>query len=119
PSQDKALDVVEAALAAKKGGSSKVYRGDVPGKKESVIGVAIADGNGADAAIMKVIDLGELKHTPHLPYEIVVANGTVYMLHGKFRIALDFPDLTMGTFMKISGAPSAIEEKLKVVAEEK
>ncbi len=119
PSQDKALEVVEAALAAKKGGSSKVYRVDVPGKKESVIGVAIADGSGADASIMKVIDLGELKHTPHLPYEIVVSNGTVYMLHGKFRIALDFPDLTMGTFMKISGAPSAIEEKLKVVAEEK
>jgi hypothetical protein len=119
PSQDKALAAVEAALAAKKGGSSKVYRVDVPGKQESVIGVAIADGNGADAAIMKVIDLGELKHTPHLPYELAVSGGTVYMLHGKFRIALDFPDLTMGTFMKISGAPSAIEEKLKVVAEEK
>ncbi|HUI68572.1 MAG TPA: hypothetical protein VL087_10265 [Nitrospirota bacterium] len=119
PSQDKALEVVEAALAAKRGGSSKVYRVDVPGKKESVIGVAITAGSGADAAIMKVIDLGDLKHTPHLPYELVVSNGTVYMLHGKFRIALDFPDLTMGTFMKISGAPSAIEEKLKVVAEGK
>jgi len=119
PSQDKALEVVEAALAAKKGGSSKVYRVDVPGKKESVIGVAVTEGSGADAAIMKVIDLGELKHTPHLPYELVVSNGKVYMLHGKFRIALDFPDLTMGTFMKISGAPSAIEEKLKVVAGEK
>jgi hypothetical protein len=119
PSQDKALAAVEAALAAKKGGSSKVYRVDVPGKKESVIGVAISEGNGADAAIMKVIDIGELKHTPHLPYELVVSGGTVYMLHGKFRIALDFPDLTMGTFMKISGAPSAIEDKLKVVAGEK
>ena len=119
PSHDKALEVVEAALAAKKGGSSKVYRVDVPGKKESVIGVAVTEGSGADAAIMKVIDLGELKHTPHLPYELVVSNGKVYMLHGKFRIALDFPDLTMGTFMKISGAPSAIEERLKVVAGEK
>lgn len=119
PSQDKALAAVEAALAAKKGGSSKVYRVDVPGKQESVIGVAISEGSGADAAIMKVIDMGALKHTPHLPYELVVSGGTVYMLHGKFRIALDFPDLTMGTFMKISGAPSAIEEKLKVVAEEK
>jgi hypothetical protein len=119
PSQDKALETVEAALAAKKGGSSKVYRVDVPGKQESVVGVAVAEGDGADAAIMKVIDIGELKHTPHLPYELVVSGGTVYMLHGKFRIALDFPDLTMGTFMKISGAPSAIEEKLKVVAGEK
>ncbi len=119
PSQDKALAVVEASLAAKKGGSSKVYRVDVPGKRESVFGVAIVEGNGADAAIMKVIDKAELKHTPHLPYELVVSEGTVYMLHGKFRIALDFPDLTMVTFMKISGAPSAIEEKLRAVAEEK
>ena len=33
------------------------------------------------------------------------------MLHGKFRIAQSFPDLTMGTFMKISGAPAAIEKR--------
>ncbi len=119
PSQDKALDAVEEALAAKKGGSSKVYRVDLPGKQESVIGVAISQGDGADATIMKVIDIGELKHAPHLPYEVVVSSGTVYMLHGKFRIAIDFPDLTMGTFMKISGAPSAIEEKMKALVKEK
>lgn len=116
PSQDEALAAVEAGLAAKKGGAAKVYRVDLPGKKESVIGVSLAEGEGADAAIMKVIDIGELKHTPHLPYELVVSDGSVFMLHGKFRIALDFPDLTMGTFMKISGAPSAIEEKLKAAA---
>jgi hypothetical protein len=116
PSQDAALAAVEANLAAKKGGSSKVYRLDLPGKKESVFGVAIGEGEAADGPIMKIIDMGELKHTPHLPYDLVVSDGTVYMLHGKFRIALDFPDLTMGTFMKISGAPSAIEEKLKAVA---
>jgi len=115
PSHDEALAAVEAGLAAKKGGSSKVYRVDIPGKKESVFGVAIAEGDGADATIMKVVDTGELRHTPHLPYEVMVSDGTVYMLHGKFRIALDFPDLTMGTFMKISGAPSAIEERLKAV----
>ncbi len=116
PSQEEALAAVEAGLAAKKGGTAKVYRVDIPGKKESVIGVSLSQGDGADAAIMKVIDIGELKHTPHLPYEVVVSDGSVYMLHGKFRIALDFPDLTMGTFMKISGAPSAIEEKLKAAA---
>ncbi len=116
PSQEEALAAVEAGLAAKKGGTAKVYRVDIPGKKESVFGVALSEGDGADAVIMKVIDIGELKHTPHLPYELVVSDGTVYMLHGKFRIALDFPDLTMGTFMKISGAPSAIEAKLKAAA---
>lgn len=116
PSHDEALAAVEANLAAKKGGSSKVYRIDLPGKKESVFGVAITEGEGADAAIMKIIDIAEVKHAAHLPYELIVSDGTVYMLHGKFRIALDFPDLTMGTFMKISGAPSAIEEKLEAVA---
>lgn len=115
PSHDEAVAAVEAGMAAGRGGSSKVYRVDLPGKKETVFGIAIGEGEGADATIMRVIDIGELKHTPHLPYEVVVSDGTVYMLHGKFRIALDFPDLTMGTFMKISGAPSAIEKKLRAV----
>jgi hypothetical protein len=116
PSHDEALAAIEANLAAKKGGSSKVYRVDLPGKKESVFGVAITEGEGADGTIMKIIDIGEPRHAAHLPYELIVSDGMVYMLHGKFRIALDFPDLTMGTFMKISGAPSAIEAKLKAVA---
>jgi hypothetical protein len=115
-SKEEALKAVEANLAAHKGGTVKVYRIDLPGKKESVFGVGLSEGDGADAKIMKVVDVGEIKHTAHLPYEIMVSDGSVYMLHGKFRIAIDFPDLSMGTFMKISGAPSAIEEKLKLVA---
>jgi hypothetical protein len=115
-SQEEALKAVEANLAAHKGGTVRVYRIDLPGKKESVFGIGLSEGDGADARVMKIVDIGELKHTAHLPYEIVVSNGSVYMLPGKFRIAVDFPDLTMGTFMKISGAPSAIEEKLKLVA---
>ena len=116
PTQEEALLAVEAGLAAHKGGASKVYRVDVPGKKESVFGVALAEGKGADAVIMKVIDKGELKQAAHLPYELIVSEGRVYMLHGKFRIALNFPDLTMGTFMKISGAPSAIEDALELAS---
>ena len=115
-SQEEAVKAVETNLAAHKGGTVKGYRVDIPGNRESVFGIGLSEGDGADAKIMKIIDIGELKHTAHLPYEIVVSDGSVYMLHGKFRIAIDFPDLTMGTFMKISGAPSAIEEKLKLVA---
>jgi hypothetical protein len=118
-SQEEALKTVEANLAAHAGGTVKVYRIDIPGKQEAVFGVGLSEGDGADAKVMKVLDTGELKHTAHLPYEIVVSNGSVYMLHGKFRIAIDFPDLSMGTFMKISGAPSAIEDTLKLVAKEK
>lgn len=115
-SHDAALQAVEANLAARKGGCAKVYRVDLPGKKESLFGVAITEGDGADAAVMKIIDTAELKATAHLPYELIVSDGKVYMLHGKFRIAVNFPDLGMGTFMKISGAPGGIEDKLKLVA---
>ncbi len=115
-SHEAAIKAVEAGLAAHKGGCSKVYRVDLPDKKESVFGVGITEGDGADQTIMPVIDISDPKHTAHLPYEMVVSGGNVYMLHGKFRIAVDFPDLTMGTFMKISGAPSAIEEKLRMAA---
>jgi len=115
-SYEEAVKAVETNLAAKKGGTSKVYRVDLPNKDESVFGIAITEGEGADKTIMPVIDFADPKHTVHLPYEIVISKGKVYMLHGKFRIALDFPDLSMGTFMKISGAPSAIEERLKMVA---
>ena len=115
-SHEEAVQAVESNLAAGKGGTVRVYRVDLHGKKESVFGVGIKDGEGSDAAVMKTVDFGELKQTAHLPYELIISDGTVYMLHGKFRIALDFPDLTMGTFMKISGAPSAIENALKQVA---
>ena len=115
-SHEEAVQAVERNLAAGLGGTVKVYRVDLHGKKESVFGVGIKDGEGSDAAVMKTVDFGELKQTAHLPYELIISDGTVYMLHGKFRIALDFPDLTMGTFMKISGAPSAIENALKQVA---
>lgn len=113
---DAAVKAVEDGLAKGLGGTTKVYRIDIPGKKEAVFGVGIKEGDGADATVMKTVDFGELKQTPHLPYELVVSDKGVYCLHGKFRIAVDFPDLTMGTFMKISGAPSGIEASLKAAA---
>jgi hypothetical protein len=92
---------------------NKVYRIDIPDKEESVFGVAIAEGEGADKIVMAATDTGDLRHTPHLPYELLVSGNKAYILHGKFRIAQSFPDLGMGTFMKISGAPNAIELTIK------
>ncbi|ABA87544.1 hypothetical protein Pcar_0283 [Syntrophotalea carbinolica DSM 2380] len=107
-----ALDKVESGLADSEA-VSKVYRIDIPGKQESVFGVAIIEGKGADKTVMAATDTGDLRHTPHLPYELLVSGNKAYILHGKFRIAQSFPDLGMGTFMKISGAPNAIEETIK------
>ena len=38
------------------------------------------------------------------------------MLHGKYRIALNWPELTMGTFMKIMSTPGDIEDTLEGLA---
>ena len=89
-----------------------IYRIDLPGTEQSLFGIAILAGNGADETVMKITDTGARRHTAHPPYEVLVAGGRVLMLHGKFRIAQSFPDLTMGTFMKISGAPDGIAKVL-------
>ncbi|MCI4411266.1 MAG: hypothetical protein JHC38_06285 [Thiotrichales bacterium] len=107
-----ALAKVEAGLTNGKG-VKKVYRIDIPGKEEAVFGVAITEGDGADKTVMSAIDTGALRHTAHLPYEVLVSGKNAYMLHGKFRIAQSFPDLSMGNFMSISAAPDAIETILK------
>lgn len=113
---DKAVAAVEAGLAAGKGGTSKVYRVDVPGKEETVFGVAIGGAPAGDEHILKIIDFKDKKQTAHLPYEILVSGGKAYALHAKFRIAVDYPDLTMGTFVKINDAPDAIEAALRQAA---
>jgi hypothetical protein len=117
---DMALAAVEEGLAANISGISKVYRIDIPGKNETVFGVAMDGSKGEgemqdDAFIMGVIDFADIKSSAHLPYEILVAEGKVYSLYARFRIAMSFPDLSMmgsNSFMSIMGAPDAIQRAL-------
>lgn len=121
-SQEEATKAVEDALAAHKGGASKVYRIDIPGKDETVFGVALKGKNAEDCSgdefIMSRIDKSTPRHTAHLPYEIVVSDGTAYALFARFRIAINWPHLPMvasktgATFMNIMCSPGAIEEAL-------
>ena len=115
-SYPEAIAAVEKGLAANKAGVTRVYRIDVPGKEEAVFGVAVTKGNGADKYIMDYIDFGDVKSTAHLPYEILVSGNKVYHLFARFRIAIDFPDLSMmgsNSFMSIMSAPGAIKESLR------
>jgi hypothetical protein len=110
-----ALNAVEAGLEAGKTGVTKVYRVDIPGKEESVFGVGMTKGEGADKYIMDYIDFAGVKSTAHLPYELLVSGNKVYHLFARFRIAVSFPDLSMmgsNSFMSIMSAPGAIKEAL-------
>ena len=139
-SYEEAIAAVEAGLAAKSEGVSKVYRIDVPGKQEAVFGVAMAGKPGStkvtkevapgqdeqfgtlmtgapetDQYIMSVIDFGEIKSTAHLPYEILVSGKNVYAQYARFRIAISFPTLKMmgmNSFMNIMECPEAIKSAL-------
>ena len=117
-----AIEKVEALLGKNnKMGVTKVYRIDIAGKEETVIGVSMAGPGKLDCSgdkyIMKEIDFKKLKSTGHLPYEIVISKGKVYALPAEFRIAISFPDLSMmgsNSFMSIMCAPLAIQEALTV-----
>ncbi len=48
-----------------------------------------------------------------LPYMVMVENGKALMLAPKYYLAISYPRLSMGKFMKISNTPSEIESALK------
>jgi hypothetical protein len=118
-SQEDAVAAVEKGLAEGRGGATKVYRIDIPGKEETVFGVALNDsGCSGDEYIMSRVDKAPIRSTAHLPYEILVSDGNVYALYARFRIAISWPHLPMiqsdtgATFFNIMCAPNAIEESL-------
>ncbi len=90
----------------------KVYRIDIPGTDLTLFGIGLY-GKDGESYFLPKIDFGHPKHTAFLPYELLVKGKDVVMLHGKYRIAISFPDLSMGTFMKISGTPGDIEDMLE------
>ena len=121
PNYEEAVQSVDAKLSANNNGVSKVYRVDVPGKQESVFGVALkaptdADKYMDDKYIMSEIDFRDIKSTAHLPYEVLVSDNKVYALYARFRIAINFPDLSMmgkHSFMNIMKTPDAIRDVLQ------
>jgi hypothetical protein len=126
PSHEEAVRQVEAGLAAGKQGVTKVYRIDIPGKKEVVFGVAMKgaekDKFMDEKYIMGQIDFKDVKSVAHLPYEMLVTDNEVIALSARFRIAASFPDLTMmgdNSFMKIMESPEAIKKALAYTAGDK
>lgn len=121
---EQAVAAVEKGLAAQAGGATKVYRIDIPGKKQTIFGVGLSDdktGNKYmdDTFIMSEIDFKDVRSTAHLPYEILVTGEDIEALHARFRIAINFPDLSMmgaNSFMNIMPTPDAIKASLTETA---
>jgi len=123
-SHKEAVAAVEKGLAAGAGDTAKVYRIDVPGTKQTIFGVGLSASEGGnkyadDTFIMTEIDFKETRSSAHLPYEVLVNGGDIEALHARFRIAVNFPDLSMmgdHSFMNIMPTPDAIKEALTKAA---
>ncbi len=119
-----AVDTVEKNLTKGVSGVTKVYRIDIPGKDETVFGVAMKGKTEKlkdqdDKYLMSEIDFKDIRSTAHLPYELLVSGKKVYSQSARFRIAINFPDLSMmgsNSFMNIMGAPDAIKKALTATA---
>ena len=123
-SRDELVQTIEKNLGANKGGTIKVYRIDIPGTNQTLFGVGMKAPNEGkkymdETFIMSEIDFKPLRSTAHLPYEILVKGKEAEALHARFRIAINFPDLSMmgaNSFMNIMPTPDAIRDVLKAVA---
>jgi len=107
---EEGLKTITANLTAKKGKTVEVYRLVYTSEKVAVFGVGLQSTEDGEAHFLPKI--GEA-HVAALPYEIILQGTKATMLHGKYRIALHWPELTMGTFMKIMSTPGDIEDTLE------
>jgi len=111
---EEGLRVIEANLKAKKGETLQVYKIIYRDEKVAVFGVGLKSKEDGESHFLPKIGMD---HAAAMPYEIILQGKEATMLHGKYRIALHWPDLTMGTFMKIMSTPGDIEDTLKGLCE--
>ena len=109
-----ALKTVRDNLAKGAGKTGKIYEIVMPDRKLAVFGVAMNDPAAGDSEWIRKIDMQN--SIAGLPYEVYIVNNEVESPHGRFRIALAFPDVGMGQFMRISSLPNTIMETMGEVA---
>lgn len=111
---NEAVKTVRDNLAKGVGKTGKVYEVVMTDRKLAVFGVSMNDSANNDGEWIKRIDMEN--NIAGLPYEIYVVDKQVGAPHARFRIALAFPDVGMGQFMRISTLPNAIIDTMNAVA---
>ena len=109
---EKGLEIIRTNLDAKKGNTLKIYEVVYPDQKVAIFGIGLLDPEEGEAEFLPII--GD-DHVAAMPYEIIVQDKVATILHGRFRIALHWPELGMGTFMKIMSTPGNIEDFMEEI----
>lgn len=104
------LSVIRKNLKKLAGNTREVYSIVDEQKKTAVFGIALLDKETGEDHFLSIIGK---KHAAAMPYEIILTDKTATMLHGRYRFALYWPELTMGTFTKIMSTPGDVETTLQ------
>ncbi len=110
---DLALKAVRDNLAKGVAQTAKVYEIVAADKKLAVIG--FAQNNAEKGEGWWVNKIGA-DHIAAMPWEIIIVDGHVHSLQGRFRTALAWPTLTMGQFMGISMHPEYTRKMAEDIA---
>jgi len=109
---EQGVKTIEANLKAKKGSTVLVYKLVYEKENIAVFGIGLQDKATGEPHFLPII--GE-DNVAAMPYEIILQGKKATMLPGKYRLAVSWPELSMGTFMKIMGTPGDIEDVLETV----
>jgi len=111
---EEGLATIRKNLKSGKGNTNLVYEQVFADEKVAVFGVGLMDAEEGEGHFLPIIGEDQIAA---MPYEIILQGKEVSMLHGKYRFALYWPELTMGTFMKIMSTPGDVEDFLEGVTE--
>ena len=109
------LAVIRKNIQDRKGTTLGVYELVFEEQQVAVFGIGLIDPEDGEAEFLPVI--GD-DHIAAMPYEIILQGKEASMLHGRYRIALYWPERSMGNFMKIMSTPGNIEEFMEGITEE-
>lgn len=101
-------------LKAQKGATKLVYSIKFSDEKVAVFGIGFLDEEKGEKKFLPII--GE-DHLAAMPYEIILEGKKASMLHGRYRVALHWPELTMGTFMKIRSTPGDYKDVFEALCD--
>jgi len=111
---DQGISNIQEKLSIVTGPTVKVYEIVDQENKLAVFGVGLTDPEEGEAHFLPII--GE-SHVAAMPYEIILQDNRATMLHGRYRFALHWPELTMKTFTKIMSSPGDVEDAMKTLVE--
>ena len=109
-----AVSTINKNLAKGKGHTVKVFEIIDKTNKIAVFGVGLYDPEKGESHFLPIIGVD---HIAAMPYEIIVQGNQATMLHGRFRFASHWPELTMKTFTKIMSSPGDVKDFMKDLTE--